>query len=129
MALIAKGKTERCEKQLGDHQDHEYWVLRSKSGWSNTDVMEDYLQRLRIYYGATFDGYQNYEVGVTEIDLIWYCFSAQSNAEIREIAVKFKLNLHFVTAGGTGDYQPLDVRVFGALKATAKKMVQTLYRR
>jgi hypothetical protein len=121
MALIAKGKTERCEKQLGDHPDHDYWVLRSESGWSNTAVMKDYLQRLRLYYDTTFDGYQNYEVGVTEIDLIWDCFSAHRNAEIREIATRFKINLHFVPAGGTGDYQPLDVRVFGALKATAKK--------
>jgi hypothetical protein len=121
MALIAKGKTARCEKQLGDHPHHDYWVLRSESGWSNTAVMEEYLQRLRVYYDETFSTHQNYEAGVTEIDLIWDCFSAHRNAEIREIAVNYNINLHFVPAGGTGDYQPLDARVFGALKATAKK--------
>jgi hypothetical protein len=121
LAIIAKGKTDRCLKQLGEHPDHDYWVLRSESGWSNTDVMKAYLQTLRQYYDTTFANNINYKEDESEIDLIWDCFAAHRNAEIREIAKGLRINLHFVPAGGTGDYQPLDVRVFVALKAIAKK--------
>jgi L-rhamnose mutarotase len=48
------------------------------------------------------------------------CFSAHRNGEIRQKAIEYNINLHFVPVGLTGDYQPLDVRVFGALKAIAK---------
>jgi hypothetical protein len=120
LAIIAKGTTDRCLKQLGEHHDHEYWLLHSKSGWSNTTVMEAYLQKLREYYDTTFANDTNYKVHDSAIDLIWDCFAAHRNIEIREIAKRLNINLHFVPAGGTGDYQPLDVRVFGALKAIAK---------
>jgi hypothetical protein len=39
LALIAKGKTQRGEQKFGSHTDHEYWILRSETGWSNTSVM------------------------------------------------------------------------------------------
>jgi hypothetical protein len=83
--------------------------------------MKVYLLQLRQYYDTTFGYNTNYKVGESEIDPIRDSFSAHCNVEIREIAKGLHLNLHFVPAGGTGNYQPLDVRVFGALKAIAKK--------
>jgi hypothetical protein len=47
MIMIAQGKTKACEKQLGTHRGKKFWKLHSESGWSNTDLMLQYLKILR----------------------------------------------------------------------------------
>jgi hypothetical protein len=127
LTLLAKGKTEKCEQQLGEHAFKEYYTLHSESGWSNTSVMLNYLTILREYYDSTFAKKTNFTPGETQIDLIWDCFAAHRNQTVRDFAAELKINLHFVPAGATDQYQPLDVKVFGALKSKARKMWNERY--
>jgi hypothetical protein len=72
--------------------------------------MTDYFAKLREYFDLNYKEHPKYEVGITEIDVIWDCFSAHRCQEIRQKAAECHINLHFVPEGATGDYQPLDIR-------------------
>jgi transposase len=122
LVTIAKGKTNACEKQLGKHRGKRFHKLHSESGWSNTDLMIQYLKKLRQYYDKTFASMPNYQKKKTIIHLIWDCYKAHLNDSVRQTATKLNIKLYFVPAGGTSKLQPLDIKVFGALKATARKV-------
>jgi hypothetical protein len=141
--LIAKGTTPLCERQLGNHEQYQWFPLHSKSGWSKKDTMIQYLSSLRKYYDTTFTdkpGYHGMDEllkdadpatldlsHVTHIDLIWDCYAAHRDATVKEAASRLGINLYYVPAGGTDEFQPLDIKVFGALKATARKVWNQRY--
>jgi hypothetical protein len=121
LVMIAKGKTNLCEKQLGKHPGHKFYKLHSESGWSNTEVMIQYLQLLRKIYNTQFAKFPNFKKNRTTIHLIWDCYKAHLNETVRQTAKKLNIKLYFVPAGGTSKLQPLDIKVFGALKSTARR--------
>jgi hypothetical protein len=120
MIMIAKGKTKACRKQLGKHRGKKFNVLHSETGWSNNELMLQYLKILRQFYDRKFATMSNYKKKKTQIHLIWDCYKAHLNETVRALAGKLNIMLHYVPAGGTSKLQPLDIKVFGALKAKAR---------
>jgi hypothetical protein len=121
LTIIAKGKTDTCHKQLGEHLGFKYDILHSKSGWSNARLMIEYLGILRRNYDEIFADNPKYTIGETWIDLIWDSYSAHRDKEVESAARGLKINLYFIPPGATDQYQPLDIKVFGALKSMARK--------
>jgi transposase len=108
LILLAKGKTERCHKQLGTHPGHQHDIWHSPNGWSNAQLVTCYLDWLRAHINAP------------HIVLILDQFDAHDTLEIHARADELSIELVFIPRGGTGTYQPLDRRVFGALKSKGR---------
>jgi hypothetical protein len=109
--LIAKGKTKRVEiSQLGEIGLHK--SDHSPSGWQDVETMKHYLRWLsRTLEDDDIDG---------AIHLIMDIYRAHTAPAVQKLASKLGFRLHFIPAGFTDRYQPLDQRVFGCLKATAR---------
>jgi transposase-like protein len=108
--FLARGKTERVERsQIGDVAPH--WVAHSVSGWMTEDTFEQYLGLLRHHYA---DG--------SELHLLLDSYSAHRTQNIKDTAARLGINLHFIPPGMTDQFQPLDRKVFGVLKASAKSL-------
>jgi hypothetical protein len=122
LTIIASGKTKECEKQLGSHPDYSFNVLHSSSGWSQAATMISYLKNLRSYYDGEFAENENYNNSDKKIHLIWDIFAAHRDESVRACAEKNNIILYFIPAGCTDALQPLDIKVFGALKAKARKL-------
>jgi hypothetical protein len=114
--IIAKGKTKRVEStHLGPISEHR--ADHSPSGWTTEDTMQRYLTWLRERYPPvrTPDGEK-----ALPIDLILDCYLAHMTRTVRSTAARLKIRLHFIPIGRTDKLQPLDRRIFGCLKATAR---------
>lgn len=61
----------------------------------------------------------NHELGGRFCYLIWDLHSSHRDAGVKEKAHKKHVNLSFIPAGQTGQWQPLDRRVYGAVKQEA----------
>ncbi len=109
--LIAKGLTERCEEsQLGDTSYH--FRTHSANGWSTTDTFQEYLHFISdLYHGQP-------------LHLLLDLHSSHRSNEIKKLAAELNITLHYIPAGQTDKYQPLDRKVFGALKATARHLIR-----
>ena len=120
--LISKGKTERSRLQFGNFMQKypSCGIFQSINGWSTKDVMINYLNWLRKTYDETFADCEGYEKGKTTIYLIWDCHASHRHEEVRSVARALSIELIFVPPGRTDEAQPLDLRVFGALKASAR---------
>lgn len=105
--IIAKGETERVEKsQLGDTVYH--IPSHSSTGWTTIDTFKQYLDFLSEHF--------NHE----PVHLILDVYAVHRNEEIKEYAKNLGIQMYFIPAGLTDKFQPLDRRVFGCLKATAR---------
>jgi hypothetical protein len=62
------------------------------------------------------------------IYLLLDCFSAHHTEAVKEVAVKFGIILHFMLAGLTDEFHPLDQAVFTVLKAQAEHVFRTRFR-
>ena len=111
LMVIATGKSHRCEAtQLGDiwpHLSH-----RTERGWMNVDAFRVYLKFLRQQFP---DG--------DVIYLVLDAYSSHRAPSARAMAADLNISLFFVPPGMTDSCQPLDLRVFGALKSIAKAAV------
>jgi hypothetical protein len=106
--ILAQGKTERVERsQIGDVARN--WVSHSLTGWMTQITFEDYLRDLRSYYP---DGH--------DLHLLLDCYSAHRTADVRATAESLNIRLHFIPPGLMDEFQPLDGKVFGILKADGK---------
>ena len=113
--IICKGKTARCEKRYRDSLKLRRYITSGKliithteSGWATGDLMQKYID------------WVSDQVGGRICYLLWDLHSSH-----REIAVKMNaearlVNLSYIPAGQTGEWQPLDKRLFGHLKAVAQ---------
>jgi hypothetical protein len=113
--VLCKSKTKRCEERYrDDHRLQEYirsgdLVLTYQSnGWTSALVASDYLHwlRFRIQRGP--------------IVVLWNLFSAHREQGVKERAQELGIELVFIPAGMTGEYQSLDRRIFGSLKARTR---------
>jgi hypothetical protein len=110
--ILAKGSTTRCEVsqlgELGEHvSDH------SPTGWMTEETMVRYLAWLREEV--------NRIRGREEIhELIMDVYPVHATESVRVQARVLGFNVHFVPAGLTDQYQPLDRSVFGCVKSTAR---------
>jgi hypothetical protein len=122
--VIAKGKTTTCHKQFGGPETHpgfkkdvDYFVNQSESGWVTQRVFEDYMTWLIIQLqpGPVFLLMDQYPTH----------FSTKSKAAAA--AKTDGLDFIPVPKGGTGEWQPLDHRIFGNLKAKGAEIWESKY--
>ena len=106
---MAKGKTSRVEdSQLGNVGPH--WRAHTESGWMNKETFEYYLMQLRQLCGDH------------EIYLLLDVHASHRADECKELASTLNIQLIYIPPGFTDALQPCDLRVFGALKATARSI-------
>ena len=114
MMIIAAGKTHRVEEsQLGDIFPH--WPAHSESGWTTEEVFVQYLQHIADYFNNE------------EVHLLLDVYAAHRTENVKEIARALNIHLYFIPPGCTDLVQPLDVKVFGALKAKARALFRMRY--
>lgn len=111
MMMIAKGTTHRCEEtQLGDIYPH--FAYHTESGWMNADAFLTYLKFLRQQF-----------IDDQKVYLVLDTYGSHRTQSAREMAEALNISLIFVPPGMTDRCQPLDLRVFGALKSIAKAAI------
>ena len=109
LMFIAKGKTERAENsQIGDIGPH--WKTHSESGWMTNEAFQEYLKKLREHFGDN-----------ETIHLVLDCYKTHKSELTRNLAKNLNISLHFIPPGMTDEFQPLDRKIFGIVKAHAKK--------
>ena len=109
LQIIASGKTERCEQQLGDTAHH--LKAHSKKGWSTGETFRLFLMSLRERFA--------------DDDPIWLvldCSSAHRDPQTKTLARSLNINLIFIPAGFTDELQPLDRAIFGVLKSHLRRL-------
>ena len=110
LLFVAQGQTARCEdSQIGDVSYH--WKTHSPSGWVTDDVFSFYLHRLREFYEDD-----------AELHLIMDLYPSHLTPKIKQEASDLGIIFHLIPAGLTDYYQPLDRRIFGIIKAKARKL-------
>ena len=119
--VIVKGKTERAEQRYRDDERISRYIrsgrlhiTHSENGWSNAEVMKAYL--------AWFSEQMQNEWSV----LLWDLHSSHRCDEVKAEAISQHVNLAFIPAGQTSEWQPLDRKIFGILKAKAQRMLNEL---
>jgi hypothetical protein len=108
--VICKGKTKRCEKVMRtdfaeEIANKQLFITHSPQGWVDQDVALQYVAWLRRNAGIT-----------GPLVLVWDVFASHRDKMVVASAFEDGIQLLFVPAGQTGDWQPLDKRVFGELK-------------
>lgn len=110
--FIGKGKTDFVENsQIGDVGPH--WKDHSESCWVTEEVFINYLKKLREHFGGT---------NGPKLHLILDVYPSHRTDDVKNFAVGLNINLIYVPAGLTDEYQPLDRYVFGCLKSTARRL-------
>ena len=84
-------------------------------GWTTEEVFIQYLELLSNHF--------NHE----PIHLILDLYAAHRTDAVKQRAEELGITLYFIPPGCTDLVQPLDVKVFGALKATARKLFRERY--
>ena len=120
--ILAKGATERCENKFRNIGDFIYKTDHSVNGWTTVKVMENYLQWIR----STID-LLHPETANETIHLIIDVYKTHKHEKIRQLAQQLNIQLYYIPAGYTDEYQPLDIRVFGALKGMARGIWYSTY--
>lgn len=114
--FIAKGKTsEVLNTQIGDVAPNV--KAFSENGWTTQDTFYEYLSFIR----SNFDDDK-------EIHIILDVYSAHRTDKIKESAKALGIVLHFIPAGFTDIYKPLDVKIFAMIKAYLKHMIRLYLR-
>jgi hypothetical protein len=107
--ILAHGKTTRVEhSQIGDVGEHQR--DHSESGWMTPGTFGRYLEFVR---GLVEDR-------AKRIHLLLDIYPVHVQEIARKHADSLNIQLHFIPAGPTDQYQPLDRRIFGCLKASAR---------
>ena len=116
LLIICKGKTERCEKKITDAEglrdylkDQRLLINHSESGWAMEEVCRRYLEWLHTGYAHN-----------SKFTLLWDVYPSHKTDEIKNYAANNEIDLNFIPAGQTGEWQPLDYRIFGSLKQRAR---------
>lgn len=108
--FLAKGKTELVDNtQIGDVCYH--WRSHTESGWMNDEAFAEYLMHIREHFADE-----------KTIHLILDVYKAHLTDDVREIANTLNIVLHFIPAGMTDVYQPLDISIFGPFKSISRKL-------
>lgn len=114
--FIAKGNTSQViNTQLGDVYPH--LATFSENGWSTNLTIYEYLNYIKSLFEDD-----------DEIHIILDIYSAHRSLETKEAAEALGIKLHFIPAGYTDMYQPLDVKIFAIIKAYIKHILRTYLR-
>ena len=119
--VIVKGKTARCEAKYRENpklrhyiRSHKLVVDHTECGWATAALMNKYIKWMSDQIGGRI-GY-----------LLWDLHSSHRDAGVKQKAEKHSINLSFIPAGQTGQWQPLDRRIFGYLKAVAQQQLDEI---
>ena len=110
LMMICKGGPIAERNQLQDI--HPHLPFHTEKGWMNRESFETYLKFIRQQFSDD-----------DPIYLLLDTYTVHKLACVRELAAGLNIHLRFIPAGMTDKYQPLDRRVFGALKSTAKRYI------
>jgi hypothetical protein len=111
LLLLAEGKTPVVETtQIGDVQEH--WKDHTPNGWQTEETFMKYLLNVRLHKG--------WDCG--QLHLLVDLHKSHNTEHVKYVAGTLDIVLHWIPASRTGKYQPLDVGVFGVLKAGAKRL-------
>ena len=84
----------------------------TESGWVNEEAFSFYLMKLRVV-----------NVGHDEtLHLIMDLYPVHMKPEIKHLAASLNIKLYIIPACATDLYQPLDRKVFCAMKAKARRL-------
>ena len=103
--FLATGKTDLCHRQFDGIETRYPYKIMHSGGNTSTDVMFDYLELLHDW--------ANKEPCALLIDQ----YRSHITSPVVAKASKLNIELIYVPKSGTDKYQPLDRRVFGAVKA------------
>lgn len=109
--IITKGTTERSCSKFKIRGDTQVWFSGTNKSWVNEDIMLKYLEYLFEHWSMK-----------QPCALVLDCFKAHCTKTVRRFAKDHYIELIFVPANGTSDYQPLDRRVFGILKSKLRSL-------
>lgn len=116
LMVICKGTTERCERKITqcEHlqraiKNEELIITHSQSGWTTESVALDYLEWLFHSYAHS-----------NNFALLWDVYATHRTPRVKQYAEENHIPLLFIPAGQTGEWQPLDFRIFGSLKSRAR---------
>lgn len=131
LLFVAKGTTHQCEKsQFGfsnpipnfeipvaeetEDDPSSFYTVFSKSGWVTKEIWSDYLRFIRnqIPYIENTDPKDE----VNRIYLVCDAYPVHHSDISKELAAQLNIELIPVPKGATDECQPLDRRIFGALK-------------
>lgn len=113
--IILKGKTRRGINKLKISEEAPVMLEHSKNGWITTNILIKLLNLIKI----------NSEN--RSCCLIMDKFSVHTNETIITEASRNNIEILFVPTGRTGEHQPLDVGVNGAIKSTGKRVMKEIY--
>lgn len=128
--IIGKGSTIRCENsQLGfsnpignpnsnPYSNTVHYTTHNPSGWMNELIFVEYLSQLRIL--IPYDPQFPEDSDPNIIYLICDSFPAHHNQTVKTVAEMLNIELIRIPEGCTDECQPLDRRIFGALKQQAR---------
>ena len=107
--FLAKGSSNKCEKQFDGMKSSpdDYFIFHSQGGNTDNEAMLFYLRLVNKWMKN-----QN-------CVLILDRYSSHMSEPVLEEAEKLKIKLIFIPTSATDKFQPLDLRVFGALKSSA----------
>lgn len=127
LTIVCKGLTDRCHQQVSDDRiiSNEK-ILHSESGWSTHEVFKSYLEWVRDWYDQAFGDNESYRRN-NKIILFLDTYSSHRNKETKDLAKELNIDLVYIPVGCTDLCQPLDVKVFGALKNMATRMWWDFY--
>ena len=90
-------------------RDGKLLIDHSESGWATEEVCRRYLEWLH-------NGYAQH----SSFSLLWDVYPSHKTDDIKNYATNNGIELHFIPAGQTGEWQPVDYRIFGSLKQRAR---------
>ena len=107
--FLAKGSTARCHQQFGDMTltEEAYEIFHSSGGFTDEATMIFYLELLSRWMDCQ------------SCVLILDHYPAHETSNVRQKAEELNIRLVFIPRSATDIFQPLDRRVFGALKSKA----------
>jgi hypothetical protein len=89
LVLVGKGRTTRCHKQFGKHEQVPHEIWRSHNGWHTEGLMLQYL------------GWLHTQIAAPEICLLLNQFGAHDTPSVHHKASRLNIHLVFVLKGGT----------------------------
>jgi hypothetical protein len=90
-------------------------LSHEENGWTTVPLACEYLRWLNRWYRGK------------PIALLWDLFGPHGCSEAKELTPQLNIKLEFISAGATGEYQPLDRRIFGNLKSRTKSRFDRLW--
>jgi hypothetical protein len=112
-SIIAKGKTTRSEMKLGSHPG--LVIKHAESGGATKNLIIEYSRWLHTEIASG-----------NPCLLIVDVYPTHRTETVMAAAEECDVELVFVPAGGTSEYQPLDHRIFGELKSRVRAEITKL---